>query len=155
MNRFCYSILILLILLIPQLSLASCWKSLGQKEMYGSYEQCQDLQAFVKSSSCEILALSWQIHKPTSMILENLLVYDSNKEMLTRIKVEKIPGLQRQIRWEMWKKIKKDTILLVNPEDGLNFDNYKTGKGLIPLSLKLKTFIAENPKGTEFKMVYY
>ena len=114
---------------------------MGLKQMYGSYEQLQELQRLVESTGCPQLAITWRVQFLPNR--RSLLLWDTERQTLVRIHVEGSTA-----SWELWTGATKAAILADDPDDGFDYASYRDGRGKVPLSDAAKAFVREQDAKT-------
>lgn len=147
-------ILSIWIMIISTETLATCWENVGEQSLYGSNEQAVKLKDMLTNNHmCLFHAFSWEIELPTGLIINAFLLYDYKNEQLVRAKFEQLPGLsESSLRWEQWLNVTTSDIETLDPSEGLDFDQFITGKDMLPITEDAKTFIENNTPLKLFKL---
>jgi hypothetical protein len=119
------------------LAAQECWVDVGQKDMYGSYDQGVELQGMAESRDCPLLAITWRLKMMPNR--RSLLIWDADKQTLVRIHVQ-----GSSADWESWTEVSKDRLLAEDMGDGFDFAGYQMGEGRAPCSTEARQFIREN-----------
>ena len=104
-----YIVLTIWLMILSSDALARCWDNIGNKSMYGSYEQVVKLKDMIsENDKCSFFAFSWKIELPSGMVINSYMLYDKTNEQLVRAKFEKLPGFSEStLRWETVAKSNK------------------------------------------------
>lgn len=120
----------------------TCWRDIGTKELYSSFQQVEDIQQLAKADECEVLAITWQVKLLPER--HNLMLWDSKNQEMVRVQLD-----ASDVNWEVWEPVSRGDILTRDPVDLCEYVKRQAGEGRAPLSEAARGLIRVNA-GTIF-----
>lgn len=117
-----------------------CWSALGERDMFGSDAQAEELKRRWSKSDCAWWGISWK-YRSGQVELISMLVADEARGDLYRIKYRTNPGGDSDESYVAWHDVTTSAVSTLEPGAGIDVGRFVAGE--MPPE-EVRVFIADN-----------